>query len=381
MPPLNTEFASSERTPEDTLRRQVEIFRHEDLIIEFANAIPDILVVLNSERQIIFANRNLMAMLGVDENQFVFGLRPGEQLDCVHAFESAFGCGTTEFCRTCGAVRAILSSQQGTPDSQECRIIQRSGNALDLRVWATPFETAGEKVTIFSIKDISHEKRRRVLEKIFFHDVLNTAGSIRGVSDMMLIATEAEMIEWKQLLHESADTLIDEIQAQRQLTAAENNELSVNLSTIQSQVLLTELIDLMRNHEVAAGKKITLSPQSEIITLVSDRVILKRVIGNMLKNALEASAQNETVTLGSSSCDQGGVQFWVNNPRFMPREIQLQVFQRSFSTKGNGRGLGTYSMKFLSERYLKGKVFFSSTPEEGTTFYACYPQELSVDNH
>jgi signal transduction histidine kinase len=48
--------------------------------------------------------------------------------------------------------------------------------------------------------------------------------------------------------------------------------------------------------------------------------------------------------------------------------IQLQIFQRFFSTKGPGRGLGTYSMKLFGERYLKGKVDFSSQAPQGTTF-------------
>lgn len=60
----------------------------------------------------------------------------------------------------------------------------------------------------------------------------------------------------------------------------------------------------------------------------------------------------------------------------MPYDVQLQVFQRSFSTKGIGRGLGTYSIRLLSERYLSGRVSFTSTPEAGTTFYAWYPLEL-----
>jgi signal transduction histidine kinase len=57
----------------------------------------------------------------------------------------------------------------------------------------------------------------------------------------------------------------------------------------------------------------------------------------------------------------------------MPRDVQLQVFQRFFSTKGAGRGLGTYSIRLLTERYLKGNVSFTSSPEEGTTFRVCYP--------
>jgi len=58
----------------------------------------------------------------------------------------------------------------------------------------------------------------------------------------------------------------------------------------------------------------------------------------------------------------------------MPKEIQLQLFKRSFSTKGIGRGIGTYSMKLFGEKYLKGRVGFESTEENGTTFFIEIPQ-------
>ena len=60
----------------------------------------------------------------------------------------------------------------------------------------------------------------------------------------------------------------------------------------------------------------------------------------------------------------------------MPPKVQLQVFQRSFSTKGLGRGLGTYSMRLLTQRYLGGTVSFSSKEGEGTEFRARYPRVL-----
>jgi sensor histidine kinase regulating citrate/malate metabolism len=52
----------------------------------------------------------------------------------------------------------------------------------------------------------------------------------------------------------------------------------------------------------------------------------------------------------------------------MNEDIQLQIFNRSFSTKAADRGLGTYSMKILTEKYLKGKIYFTSKPETGTSF-------------
>ena len=53
----------------------------------------------------------------------------------------------------------------------------------------------------------------------------------------------------------------------------------------------------------------------------------------------------------------------------MPDIIQLQVFKRSFSTKAKDRGLGTYSVRLLTTKYLKGKVSFISNEPDGTIFY------------
>jgi signal transduction histidine kinase len=62
----------------------------------------------------------------------------------------------------------------------------------------------------------------------------------------------------------------------------------------------------------------------------------------------------------------------------MTREVQLGVFQRSFSTEGSGRGLGTCSMKLIGERYLDGNVWFESSEEKGTVFYAEFPLEVQA---
>jgi sensor histidine kinase regulating citrate/malate metabolism len=62
-----------------------------------------------------------------------------------------------------------------------------------------------------------------------------------------------------------------------------------------------------------------------------------------------------------------------HRPVFMPEEVQLQVFARSFSTKGPGRGVGTYSIKLPTERYLGGRASFETCRETGTTFTVRYP--------
>jgi hypothetical protein len=69
------------------------------------------------------------------------------------------------------------------------------------------------------------------------------------------------------------------------------------------------------------------------------------------------------------------VAFHVNNPTVMPEQVRLQIFQRSFSTKGEpGRGIGTYSIKLFGETYLGGRVSFRSQEPEGTTFTITVPK-------
>jgi signal transduction histidine kinase len=106
--------------------------------------------------------------------------------------------------------------------------------------------------------------------------------------------------------------------------------------------------------------------------LNTDRGLLHRVLGNMILNAIEASSPEEVVSVSCGVTD-GYAEFRVHNEGHIPKEIQLRLFQRSFSTKGAGHGLGTYSMKLLSERYLNGRIGLSSSPQLGTTFVARYP--------
>jgi signal transduction histidine kinase len=318
-------------------------------------------------------------MLGLGDVRAIIGLRPGEILHCIHAFEDLGGCGTTEFCSQCGAVKAILAAQRGSRAVEECRIVREVGNgveALDLRVCATPFVFNGEPFTIFTADNISHEKRRQVLERIFFHDVLNTVGALRGAAELIPSMDASGAQELTEMMHCLSQRLIEEISMQKDLAAAESGELETHPTPIDSLTFLRHVVQTYSSHEVAKERHIRVDPDAADVEFVSDLTLLSRVIGNMVKNALEASQPEQVVTLGCKVVGEE-IRFWVHNPGFIPRPAQLQLFQRSFSTKGRGRGVGTYSMRLLSERYLRGAVSFASDPEAGTTFVARYPRQLA----
>jgi signal transduction histidine kinase len=58
----------------------------------------------------------------------------------------------------------------------------------------------------------------------------------------------------------------------------------------------------------------------------------------------------------------------------MPNDVASKIFRRFFSTKGASRGIGTYAAKLLTEKYLGGKIGFSTAVDTGTTFTVAYPR-------
>jgi signal transduction histidine kinase len=126
--------------------------------------------------------------------------------------------------------------------------------------------------------------------------------------------------------------------------------------------------------KIAQDIQIQVSDNAQNVSFISDNTLLNRVLTNMIKNAVEASEKGQTVSVSSNLVGTIAV-LSVHNQTVIPDDVQLQIFQRSFSTKGESRGIGTFSIRLITERYLKGKVHFESAKGKGTTFYVELPQQ------
>lgn len=377
-----TYFAPAERAGPEQLASELEGLRNAPFVRDILDSYPEPAAIVNDQRQIVLANKRLSALTGKSEEELL-GSRPGEALACVNSAEMEAGCGTSRACRYCGAVQAIQGCIVSREDeAEECRMTV--GDAcvghvsLDLKVWATPLSVDGGRYTIISVQDITDDKRRRVLERMFFHDAINVAGGLQGLTDLLLESEGDEARELTLEIRGLTHQLVEEIQAQRDLAAAERGDLQSDLVQIEVAELLSQLLAGYEHHSVAEGRQIDIAIGEAPPRIKSDPVLLRRVLGNLLKNALEASRFGHTVTLRYQLVE-GEPAFLVHNETVMPEEVKAQVFQRSFSTKGGaGRGVGTYSVRMLTERYLGGKVTFSSEEGRGTEFVVRLPQEAPV---
>ncbi len=375
-----TYFLPAPRASSVTIEKQRQSIHESGWLRWVVDSLPDGVAILNEQRQIIFANEAFGSGLSILQNEAdsCEGQRPGETLNCIHAFSMPGGCGTALFCTVCGAGQAMQQALQNKSDVRECRISrenQGAAEALDLRVSTTPFTYDGELYILFLVHDISNERRRESLERIFFHDIANTAQIIYGVSELMQMRTHSTTPdpELESLLTKMAARLLDEIDAQKTLLEAEEGRLEVSLEPLLCRDVLHAQIEAYQPQAEAQGVQLMADTIPDAGMVLSDGRLLGRVLGNLIKNALEACPVEETVKVGFRDAGER-VAFWVHTPVHMPPKVQLQIFQRSFSTKGAGRGLGTYSIKLLSERYLQGEVTFRSTPEAGTEFVVTLPK-------
>jgi signal transduction histidine kinase len=342
------------------------------------DALPVLVAVLNESRQILHTNQPLLDFLNLQSPEDVLGYRPGEALGCVYSSSGTDGCGSSSFCRFCGALRSIEQGLSQTKGLEQCSLLrqdsQGQAEALNFLVSASPLtDEPSPRFIIVSLVDTSDQQRRRMLERTFFHDILNTAGSLAKYLELLREEPVEDVREELDFLHSQSEKIVDDIKAHKTLLAAESNELEVRLDSVQTDVFLHQLAASMARYESAQGRELWVDPQARSLTLQTDGTLLRRVLENMLKNGLEATPQGGVVSAGVSSSD-GEALFWVTNPGEMDEAAQHQVFKRSFSTKGRDRGIGTYSIKLLTERYLGGRVGFTTGKGQGTTFWVALPQ-------
>jgi hypothetical protein len=379
---LPTHFAPAERAD------KLEIFSDAKLIFEapnlkeLLNSLPNAIIIINNSRQMVFGNKVYFTDIASGSYSDKLGLRPGELLGCVHCDEDPGGCGTTRSCRYCGAITVVLKSLESGKKAQgEARvsaIVDGESTAYDFLVTVSPIIIEGKSFSIISLEDISSRKRMHALERIFFHDLLNKAGSLscffENIQFPSISGKTRDLIEIATNL---SSEIVEEINSHRSIMEAEKGDLEVVPAEVSAKEVVENIVNQLKHHTVAYEKHIKILPETNDVTVISDYFLMIRVIMNMLKNALEATSRNGIVTITCKRKDNS-VCFEVHNERAMEESVKHQVFQRSFSTKGSNRGLGTYSMKLLGERYLGGKISFESEVDKGTSFYFELPIERKV---
>lgn len=377
---LLTYFAAAEKASEAEVESSYHILKNDPVLRTFQDAMPDLAMILNTDRQLVFANSNLIKFLDIEDSHLPLGDRLGDLLSCIHSEEQPSGCGTTKACRFCGVVNAIVESQLlGKPVVREARISARSEEEItsyDLKIKASPLHYKNQDFTILSINDISDRKRRAILETSYINEIFDTASELKKVVSLIdkegLDNSNRSIIENAERMNHE---LMLDLHAQKILNEAEDGKLVVAPALCNTAQFFRELEGFYKSQPITEGKKFFIDPFSHSVKFVSDKQIVMHVLSGIINNAFEATGAGKTIKVGARLNDKL-IKFWIYNPEELTEEAKHQIFQRSFSTKGANRGIGTYMARLLSSKYLKGRVYFTSD-ENGTTFFLEVPLNLN----
>jgi hypothetical protein len=369
---METFYASPERASMEELENDIRSISSDPMICGLMNILSGLLAVLNEHRQILTVNDYYLRLLNLDDVRKIIGLRPGESINCIHANELPGGCGTSEYCASCGAAIAIVTSMAtDRPVEQKCAVtVEEDSKSVDLffKVRAIPVIVAGRRYVLLFLNDISKEQRWGAIERLFFHDLKNIVHAILSRSELMVLDPDARKGQMAREINALSMRLSNEISIQREMFQDGVSTYQPMYHLVALPRLLEEARDVFSDRCRENGKRLILKRDVPDIEVKTDYSVTFRILINMISNALDATPEGGQAELFVED-DEKNVRFCVWNIGHIPDSVGKRIFQRNFSTKeGTGRGLGTYSMKYFGEDVLGGKVDFISSREEGTVF-------------
>lgn len=140
----------------------------------------------------------------------------------------------------------------------------------------------------------------------------------------------------------------------------------LNLNTI-----LQSIVDL---HQDTEGVTIHSVLPAQTAWVFADKNQLLRVFTNIVKNAIQAIPdEREGIIVVNMKLNEQQVVIGIaDNGTGIPEEMREKVFSPNFTTKNSGMGLGLAMSQNIIET-AKGKIWFQTVLDEGTTFFVQLP--------
>jgi signal transduction histidine kinase len=198
------------------------------------------------------------------------------------------------------------------------------------------------------------------------HDLRNlmvSLGYIEGVLQQREVA--ADVLETVHVGMQGVTNLIQTLEAMHQYarggTLLLEKQLLPPLTVIKDAVAIARMDLNYRMH------KVELIVPDGLPCVMGDRQKLTQVLVNLVRNALQATAQWRRVAIGASRVN-GHVVFSVEDEGpGVPREMRESLFQPFATGKVDGMGMGLYMSKLIIDSH-QGEIILLDLPQGGSRF-------------
>jgi signal transduction histidine kinase len=232
--------------------------------------------------------------------------------------------------------------------------------------------------------------RRKELEdnrKDFFamavHDLKQPLTVLKAVNEMVLESAQSgpdgdkrDLGRISELSGESIERLSDMVEDLLNISRLDSPDIPLDKRRIG---LSSFLRGCSRDFSAAAeraGRKWVFSDESgEGAWIYGDEKLLKRLVGNLVMNAVQYTPEGAAIHLGARLAEEGHVEIYVRDEGVgIPEELREAIFEkyRTFSDSNRNVGLGLAFCKMAAERH-SGRIKVSSETGKGTEIAVSLP--------
>ncbi|MFZ5590949.1 MAG: PAS domain-containing sensor histidine kinase [Bacillota bacterium] len=249
----------------------------------------------------------------------------------------------------------------------------------------------GEKTgVVLLFRDFTEQKRleqaAREREKLavvgqmsagIAHEIRNPLTVIKGFAQMLHMKyQQPEIKEYASLILSECESAIKVLQDFLQVARPKQPELvPTDLNS-----LVADMVTIIASQAFLQGITVSFQPAATLPESMADPGLIKQVLLNLCRNALEAMEELETkgnLTLSTYLDQKRGMNCIVikdNGPGIPPETIS-KVGMPFFTTKPQGTGLGISISRAIIESH-GGEITCQSAPGLGTTFTICLPAQI-----
>ncbi|NLD44989.1 MAG: PAS domain S-box protein [Chloroflexi bacterium] len=270
--------------------------------------------------------------------------------------------------------------------------IRKDGSPIDLEIRATAFTFQGRRCLLSVDTDVtervaSHRallraEKLRALGQMaggVAHDFNNLLVAIRGSCNLALLEMELHPDTAREDLGRVLASTADAAEAVRRLQSLYRDvEDTSDLIPVQLDDLVGDVVALTQprwkdeaqrdGHTVHVDLELGGPP-----VIMGNPGELRRVLNNLVVNALDAMPSGGTLTLRTAQEGDWSVVAVGDTGIGMTDAEQAQLFEPFYTTKGTaGSGLGLAMSLGIVERH-GGRILVRSAPGQGSTFTVCIP--------
>lgn len=293
-------------------------------------------------------------------------------------------CETTEL-ETCPISSVIVDQKQ---INQELVLRSRSGRTVPVMLNAFPLKDdrgvlLGGVVVIQDIAFIKGlEKERRHLVNMFAHDlktpVVGMAGLLQRLLQGKVGPLSQEQIDYLAVISKEMKRLEKLIEKFLEFARLDMRMLTPMRSAIQVETAWQDVANLLLPLAQAKDMELKAEFPREMLVISADQILFRRVLENLLENAIKYSPPHTIVSLSVQRTDSEARIAVKDQGPGIPPENLPHLFEFFFRGRevpeGGGFGLGLATVKRIVEAH-GGRVWVESRPGQGATFFFTFPLE------